>query len=112
MLATIEPALLRPGRIEVVVEVGLPDDDARLQIFDIYMKNLLQNGLVESDVDVDTIIRAAKGLTGAHIERIVRMAIINAMRRDVLSRGRLNISEHEGEQLRVCNLDFKDALTK
>ena len=112
MLTTIEPALLRPGRIDLVVEVGLPNENARLEIFDICVKNLLQNGLMECDVDVETIIRATIGLTGAHIEKIVRLAITNAMRRDVLSRGRFDISEHEAEQLRVCDRDFKDAITK
>jgi SpoVK/Ycf46/Vps4 family AAA+-type ATPase len=70
----------------------------------------LQNGLLESDVDIDKIIRATRGLTGAHIERLVRLAIINAMRRDVLSRGRLDISEEESKNLRVCNIDFTDAI--
>ena len=112
MLEAIEPALLRPGRIELVIEVSLPDEDARICIFDIYTKNLLQNRLIESDVDIDTIIRATHGLTGTHVERIVRWAISNAMRRDVLSRGRLNITEEESEHLRVCNIDFKTALYK
>jgi vesicle-fusing ATPase len=110
MIATIDPALLRPGRIELVIEVSLPDTDARIHIFDIYTKELLQNGLLESDVDIDKIIRATRGLTGAHIERLVRLAIINAMRRDVLSRGRLDISEEESKNLRVRNIDFTDAI--
>ena len=112
MLTTIEPALLRPGRIESVIEVHLPDEDARIRIFDIYTKELLQNGLMEPDIDITAIIRATHGLTGAHIERVVRLAITNAMPRDVLSRGRLNISPEESEDLRVCNIDFKNALTK
>ena len=112
MVATIEPALLRPGRIESMIEVPLPDEDARVYIFDIYTKELLQNGLMESDVDIDKIIHATRGLTGAHIERLVRLAITNAMRRDVLSRGRLNISEEESENLRVCNIDFTNAVPK
>jgi vesicle-fusing ATPase len=112
MLATIDPALLRTGRIDLVIEVGLPDDNARVRIFDIYTKELLQNGLMECDVDIETIVRATDGLIGAHVERVVRLAIINVMRRDVLSRGRLNISEEESEDLRVCNIDFKDALCK
>ena len=112
ILSTIELALLRPGRIDMILEVDLPDPKGRLHIFDIHTKALLQNGLFESDVDVEAIIHATSGLTGAHIEKVVRLTIINAMRRDVLSRGRLNISEAESECLRVCNVDFKDALTK
>ena len=112
MVTTIEPALLRPGRIDSVIEVLLPDANARVHIFDIYTKELLQNGLMESDVDIDKIIHATRGLTGAHIERLVRLAITNAMRRDVLLRGRLDINEEESENLRVCNIDFTNAISK
>ena len=112
MVTTIEPAFLRPGRIDSVVEVPLPDANARVHIFDIYTKELLQNGLMESDVDIDKIIHATRGLTGAHIERLIRLAITNAMRRDVLLRGRLDINEEESENLRVCNIDFTNAISK
>ena len=112
MVTTIEPAFLRPGRIDSVIEVPLPDANARVHIFDIYTKELLQNGLMESDVDIDKIIHATRGLTGAHIERLIRLAITNAMRRDVLLRGRLDINEEESENLRVCNIDFTNAISK
>ena len=110
--STIEPALLRPGRIDTIIEVNLSDAKTRLHIFDIHKKVLLQNGLLGPDVEVKAIIRATSGLTGAHIEMVVRLAIINAMRHDILSRGRLNISEAESECLRVCNVNFKGAPTK
>ena len=112
MLSTVESALLRPGRIDMIIEVPLPDANSRIHILDTYTKALLRNGLLESDVDVESIIHATSGRTGAHIEKIVRLAIINAMRRDILSRGRLDISEEESECLRVCNAGFKDALLK
>ena len=86
MVATIESALLHPGRIELVVEVSLPDADDRVHIFDIFTKELLQNGLMDSDVYIDKIIYAIRGLTGARIEKVVRLAVTNAKRRNVLSR--------------------------
>ena len=70
MLSAIEPALLRPGCIDMIIEVHLPDAKARLQIFDIHTKTLLQNGLLRPGVEVKAIIRATSGLTGAHIERL------------------------------------------
>ena len=76
MLGTIEPVLLRPGHIDSVIKVGLPNGDARLQVFDICVKNLLQNGLMEPDVDVETIIRATQDLTVAHTERIIRLQLL------------------------------------
>lgn len=110
MLENIEPALLRPGRIYLVIEMQLPSETARLSIFDIHTNKLIRNGFLKSDVSIENIIRGTNGLTGAHIEKIVRLAIINAMRRDVLARGRLDISDTESENLRVENADFTNAL--
>ena len=112
MLSTVEPALLHPDRIDMIIEVPLPDANARIHILDIYTKTLLRSGLLESDVDIESIIHATSGRTGAYIEKIVRLAIINTMRRYILSRGKLDINEEESECLRVCNTDFKDALLK
>jgi SpoVK/Ycf46/Vps4 family AAA+-type ATPase len=95
-----------------VIKVPLPDENAHIQIFNIYAKELLRNGLMKSDIDIDRIISATSGLTDAHVERLVRLAVINAMRRDVLSRGQLDISEEESENLRVCNVDFTTAISK
>lgn len=36
----IDPAIIRPGRFEVHIEVGLPDEDGRVQIFDIHTKQM------------------------------------------------------------------------
>ncbi|CAF4182177.1 unnamed protein product [Didymodactylos carnosus] len=41
-LSALDPALLRPGRLEIHLKIELPNDEARLNIFDIYTKPLLQ----------------------------------------------------------------------
>ena len=71
---------------------------------------LLKNGLLYHDVDINRIIRGTDGLTGAHIEQIVRQSVNGAMRRGVMTRGTLNIPEKEADRLRVCNQDFLRAL--
>ena len=83
---------LRTCRIDLVIEVRFPDASARIHIFDICTEHLLQNGLMEADVDIDRLTRATNGLIGAHIKRIVLVANINAVRRDILSRRRLDIT--------------------
>jgi vesicle-fusing ATPase len=106
----IDPALFRPGRLEILIDVPLPDEKARLSIFEIHTKMLLKNGLLHHDVNINRIIRGTDGLTGAHIEQIVRRAVNGAMRRDIMTRGTLDISEEEADQLCVCNKDFLRAL--
>jgi len=45
----LEPALaMRPGRIDQAVEIGLPDDDCRARLFELYLREL-----PELDVDID-----------------------------------------------------------
>ena len=51
-------------------------------------------------------------MTGAHVERIVRLAIHAAMRRDIRNRDKFDLTEEEAEDLEVCNQHFIEALSK
>ncbi|CAF1125994.1 unnamed protein product [Didymodactylos carnosus] len=109
---TIDAALTRPGRPETLTKVELPTENDRLKIFDIYAKFMLQNHLLDNDIDIEQILFGTHGLTRAHIEKLVRLAVNNALRRDVIERGTLAIGEDSAEQLRICNSDFSIALEK
>ncbi|CAF4107138.1 unnamed protein product, partial [Rotaria sordida] len=89
---SVDPALLRSGRIDATIEVGLPDDQERLQIFSIYTKPLLRNGILQVDIDINYIIRHSEGFTRAQIEHIIRLAIYNAMRLDIVDKRRIEIT--------------------
>jgi vesicle-fusing ATPase len=112
ILHMVDPALLRSGRIDTIIEIGVPDESGRLQIFDIYTKHLLRNGILQADVNVDHIVRSSQGFTGAQIEHIVRLAVHNAMRRDILNKGHMEVTYEDADQLQVCNKDFTMALAK
>lgn len=112
ILEAIDPALLRPGRIETVIKIELPNETARSNIFDIYTKALIRNGVLNEDIDINNIIQRTTGMTGAHVERVVRLAIQAAMRRDIVNRGKFCITEEEGEFLEIHNRDFIEALSK
>ncbi|CAF1392972.1 unnamed protein product [Rotaria sp. Silwood1] len=111
-LEEIDPALLRPGLIETVIEIKLPDATAPSQIFDIYTKALLRNGALNQDVNTNNIIQRTEGMTGSHVERLVRMATHAAMKRDIIERNKFDVTEEEGDTLEVCNRDFLEALSK
>lgn len=49
----IDTAMLRPGRFEVKLEIGLPDEHGRRQIFEIHTRTMAKHGLLEEDVDLD-----------------------------------------------------------
>ena len=70
----IDEAILRPGRLEIHLEIGLPDERGRLQIFEIHTKNMKKNNLLASDVDLNYFAAQTKNYTGAEIEAVCRSA--------------------------------------
>jgi vesicle-fusing ATPase len=63
----LDPALLRPGRLEVHLEIGLPDAAGRKQIFDIHMKTMRENGRVSSNVDLPLLVVRTKNYAGTDV---------------------------------------------
>ena len=66
----IDEAMLRPGRLELHLEIGLPDEEGRLQIFKIHTNKMKQNGLLANDVDLNELALVTKNYTGAEIEAV------------------------------------------
>ena len=67
---------------------------------------------MNQDVNINNITRSTEGMTGSHVERVVRLATHAAMQRDIIERDRFDVTEEEGEALKVCNRDFLVALSK
>ncbi|CAH1419802.1 unnamed protein product [Lactuca virosa] len=51
----LDEALLRPGRLEVQVEISLPDENGRLQILQIHTNKMKQNSFLAPDVDLQEL---------------------------------------------------------
>ena len=73
----LDPALLRPGRFDRQVYVGLPDINGREEILQVHAKN---KPLAE-DVDLKQIARGTAGFTGADLENLLNEAALLAGRR-------------------------------
>ena len=73
----LDPALLRPGRFDRQVYVGLPDIKGREEILQVHAKN---KPLAE-DVDLRQIARGTAGFTGADLENLLNEAALLAGRR-------------------------------
>lgn len=80
-LDLIDKAVLRPGRFEVHIEVGLPDEKGRGQILKIHTKTMTKNNLLGKDVDLAKIAKILKNYTGAEIEAVVKSANSFALNR-------------------------------
>ena len=74
----IDPALMRPGRLEQHIFVPPPDADGRKQIFEVYLREV--SDLLAEDVKVDALVEATDGFVGADVEALVREAKMTAIR--------------------------------
>lgn len=91
----IDPALLRPGRFDELVYVGVPNQEGRRRILGIQTQKMP----LADDVDLDAIARQTDRFTGADLEDVVRRAGLVALRRSLQSTA-------------VTMADFESALTE
>ena len=87
----LDSALLRAGRLEVHVEVGLPDTAGREQIARIHTAGMQQGGHLRPDVTAERIAEATPNYAGAEIEGVCRAAASYAFDRNIkVNKGQLS----------------------
>ncbi|NWF94728.1 MAG: proteasome-activating nucleotidase [Candidatus Thorarchaeota archaeon] len=74
----LDPALLRPGRFDRIIEFPQPDESSRRDIFSIHTRGMN----LDQDVDFGVLVSATKGRTGADIKAICTEAGMYAIRDD------------------------------
>lgn len=79
----IDEALLRSGRLEVHMEISLPDEHGRAQIIKIHTNKMLENNIMGSDVDVKELAKLTRNFSGAEINGLVKSASSFAMQRHI-----------------------------
>ncbi|KAF9567278.1 transport between ER and Golgi ATPase protein [Mortierella alpina] len=107
----IDEALLRPGRMEVHMEIGLPDEHGRLQILKIHTHKALENNLLATDVDLVELAALTKNFTGAEINGLVKSATSFAFNRHVKV-GTLAGTTGDLENMKIQRADFMGALNE
>jgi len=91
----VDPALLRPGRLDKLIYVPSPDVKARLEI----LKVLTRRTPLSPEVNLEEIARKTEGYSGADLTALVREAALNVLRRN-------------REAIQVSMEDFEYALRK
>ena len=71
----VDSSLLRPGRLDLIVYIGQPDESARLEI----LKIITQPMPLAGDIDLASIAQAAKNFSGADLVALCREAAVSAM---------------------------------
>jgi len=96
----IDPALLRAGRFDYLIEIPIPDEETRLKIFQVHTKDKpLQKGL-----DLKIFAQETEGMTGADIELICKKAALMTIRNAI---GKQSTSK---EELVITENDFTHAI--
>jgi len=78
----LDPALIRPGRIDRILLVPAPDEQGRKEILKLYT-----NGMpLANNVDIEDLNKKLKGFSGADIETLCREAAMIALRENIRAR--------------------------
>ena len=115
-LDLLDPALLRPGRLEFLVELPTPDAAARSAILAVQMRHMP----LAKDVNIETLVNNTEGLVGADLEGLCRQAALFAIREIVEPAGKKAPRAPEGapaertkaqlQKLTVTKRHFEKAL--
>ncbi|HUU76986.1 MAG TPA: proteasome-activating nucleotidase [candidate division Zixibacteria bacterium] len=89
----LDPALLRPGRFDRVIEIGMPVQKSREDIFKIHTRRMS----LDETIDINILVSLTDGASGADIRNICTEAGMFAVR---------------GERDHITNEDFRKAVTK
>lgn len=109
-LDVIDTALLRPGRFEVQIEIGLPDEKGRLEVLNIHTKTMTNGGVMNTDVDLKNISKLTNNFTGAELEGLVKSAVSFATQRHVDMDDMSKL--HDIGDISVMASDFQHALSE
>ena len=99
----LDPAILRPGRFDEIVDIALPDEESRRLIFEVH----LRNKPLAPGISISGLAAGTDGFSGADIQGVCAKAALRAVRRAVTSK-----IEHPQEEAPVTILpdDLETAL--
>jgi transitional endoplasmic reticulum ATPase len=93
----LDPALIRPGRIDRILLVPLPDEKGRFEILKIFTKEMP----LTSNIELESLNSMIEGFSGADIETWCREAAMIALRENI--RARKVSLEHFKEARKIVN---------
>jgi len=105
----IDDALLRPGRLEVQVEISLPDEPGRAQILKIHTSKMKENKVMGVDVNIEELAALTKNFSGAELSGLVKSATSFAFARNIKP-GTVAAIGDDVVNMKVTRKDFLGAL--
>lgn len=74
----LDPALLRPGRLDRKIEIGLPNEAGRLEILKIHARKIT----IKGEVDLEAVAKICENFNGADLRNVCTEAGMFAIRAD------------------------------
>lgn len=106
----IDPALLRPGRLEISMFIPLPTEEGRLDILKIHTKTMADNKCLAEDVDLKKLAHETTNYSGAEIAGLVRAAQSYAVSEYLqVDKGHIELKTDESPI--VSQKHFEEAIT-
>jgi len=102
----MDDALLRPGRLEIQVEISLPDKKGRTDILNIKTANMKKFGKLDVDVNMDEIAGLTKNFSGAELEGLVKAASSNSLRKFIHLTNKISVDPDAIDKVKVSREDF------
>src|SRR5689334_17673763 len=104
----IDPALMRPGRFDREIEIGIPDDEGRFDILQIHTRGMP----LTDDVNLESIAKVTHGFVGADLEALSKEAAMRSLRRILpeINMEQSKIPVEVLNKIRITNEDFQNGL--
>jgi vesicle-fusing ATPase len=106
----IDEALLRPGRLEVHIEIALPDETGRIQILKIHTATMSKSGVLDTAVSLEELAQRTKNFSGAELMGLVQNASTYSLNRHIDATDPSHPVDLES--IRVTKADFERALSE
>lgn len=105
---SLDPALRRPGRFDREIEIGIPDDEGRLQILNIHTRGMP----LDEKVDLKQISKTTHGFVGADLEALAKESAMRSLRRVLpeIDLTEEKVSSDVLQKIKVSSEDFREAL--
>jgi len=104
----VDPALLRPGRFDRILQVPVPDKKARLEI----LKLNTANNPLAPDVDLARIAEKTEGYTGADLAGVASTAVMIALQEHISKYKTVEEARKHAPEIKVTAKHFDKALEK
>jgi transitional endoplasmic reticulum ATPase len=104
----IDPALRRPGRFDREIDIGIPDEQGRLDILLIHTRGMP----LTEDVDLESIAKVTHGFVGADLEALSKEAAMRSLRKILpeINLEQPKIPVEILNRIKITRQDFDEAL--